>query len=90
MGSASRHMVFNICVKFHENKSRGFKVMERTRKLLTDKDRQTDTQKRKKLYNPWHTLYARGQSWQESNSADNSLKRNQGVTEKSQRKPNLI
>ena len=25
-------MVFNICVKFHENMSSGFKVMERTRK----------------------------------------------------------
>ena len=30
-------MVFNICVKFHENMSSGFKVMERTRKLLTHK-----------------------------------------------------
>ena len=30
-------MVFNVCVKFHENMSRGFKVMERTRKLLTHK-----------------------------------------------------
>ena len=27
----------NICVKFHENMSSGFKVMERTRKLLTHK-----------------------------------------------------
>ena len=32
MCSACRLMVFNICVKFHENMSRGFKVMERTRK----------------------------------------------------------
>ena len=28
---------FNVCVKFHENMSRGFKVMERTRKLLIHK-----------------------------------------------------
>ena len=27
-------MVPNVCVKFHENMSSGFKVMERTRKLL--------------------------------------------------------
>ena len=27
----------NICVKFHESMSRGFKVRERTRKLLTHK-----------------------------------------------------
>ena len=37
MCSARRLMVFNVCVKFHENMSRGFKVvMEGTRKLLTD------------------------------------------------------
>ena len=41
MCSARRLMVFNICVKFHENMPSGFKVMERTRKLLTD----THTQK---------------------------------------------
>ena len=35
--SARRLMVFNICVKFHENMSSSFKVMERTRKLLTHK-----------------------------------------------------
>ena len=34
--SARRIMVFNVCVKFHENMSSGFKVMKRTRKLLTD------------------------------------------------------
>ena len=28
--SAYHPMVFNICVKFHENMSSGFKVMERT------------------------------------------------------------
>ena len=30
-------MVFKVCVKFHENMSSGFKVMERTQKLLTHK-----------------------------------------------------
>ena len=28
-------MVFNVCVKFHENMSSSFKVMEQIRKLLT-------------------------------------------------------
>ena len=37
MCSACRLMVFNVCLKFHENMSSGFKVMERTRKLLTHK-----------------------------------------------------
>ena len=35
--SACRLMVFNVCVKVHENMSSCFKVMERTRKLLTHK-----------------------------------------------------
>ena len=35
--SARRLMLFNVCVKFHENMSSGFKVMERRRKLLTHK-----------------------------------------------------
>ena len=39
MFSARRLMVFNVCVKFHENMSSGYKVMERTRKLLTHKGR---------------------------------------------------
>ena len=45
----------NICVKFHENMSSSFKVMERTQKLLTD----THTQKN---YIPhcMHTSYAEG------------------------------
>ena len=30
MFSARRLMVFNICVKFHENMSKDFKLMERT------------------------------------------------------------
>ena len=33
MCSACRLMVFNVCVKFHENMSSGFKVMERAQKL---------------------------------------------------------
>ena len=32
MYSACCHMVFNVCVKFRENMSSGFKVMERTPK----------------------------------------------------------
>ena len=37
MCSARHLMVFNICVKFHENMSSCFKVMEQTRKSLTHK-----------------------------------------------------
>ena len=37
MCSACCLMVFNICVKFHENMSSGLTVMEQTRKLLTHK-----------------------------------------------------
>ena len=37
MCSARRLIVFNVCVKFHENVSSGLKVMERTRKLLTQR-----------------------------------------------------
>ena len=37
MCSARRLMVFNVCMTSHENMSSGFKVMERTRKLLTHK-----------------------------------------------------
>ena len=37
MFSVGRLMVFNICVKFHENMSSDFKLMERTRKLLTQR-----------------------------------------------------
>ena len=44
MCSARRFMMFNICVvvKFHENMSSGFKVMERTRKLLTERERERE------------------------------------------------
>ena len=34
MCSAHQFMVFNISVKFHENVSRGFKLMERTLKIV--------------------------------------------------------
>ena len=37
MCSARCLMILNICVKFQENMSRAFKVMERTQKLLTHK-----------------------------------------------------
>ena len=37
MRSACCLMVLNVCVKFHENMSSGFKVMERTPKLLAHK-----------------------------------------------------
>ena len=56
MCPARRLMVVNIYVKFHENMSSGFKVMERTRKLLTD----THREKTRKLYTPLHTSYAGG------------------------------
>ena len=45
--SARRLMVFNVCVRFHENMSSGFKIMERTRKIvntqraITQKSRKT-------------------------------------------------
>ena len=59
MCSACRPMVFNVCVKFHENMSSGFKVMERTRQLLTDT--QTHTQRKdENIIPPWHTSYAGG------------------------------
>ena len=35
MCSECHLMMFNICVKFYENMSSGFKVMEQTQKLLT-------------------------------------------------------
>ena len=37
MCSALSLMVLNICVKFHENMSSRFQVMERTKKLLSHK-----------------------------------------------------
>ena len=59
MCSARRLMVFNVCVKFHENMSMGFKVMERTRKLLTDTHTHTH-RKDENIIPPWHTSYAGG------------------------------
>ena len=57
MCSACRLMVFNICVKFHENMSSGFKVTEQTRKLLTD----THTHREKrKLHTPMAYFVCRG------------------------------
>ena len=64
MCSARRLMVFNVCVKFHENMSSGFKVMERTRKLLTDTHTHTythtHTEKRRKHYTPMAYFVCRG------------------------------
>ena len=37
LNSARCLMVFDVCVKFHENMSSSFKVMEWTRKFLTHK-----------------------------------------------------
>ena len=37
MSAACRLILFNICVRFHDNMSSGFKLMEQTRKLLTQK-----------------------------------------------------
>ena len=43
---SSRHlMVFNICVKFHENISSCFKLMEWTRKSLTHKGNKSKSRK---------------------------------------------
>ena len=55
MCPARRLMVFIVCVKFHENMSSGFKVMERTRKLFTDRHTHTHTQREKTK-----TLYPHG------------------------------
>ena len=45
MFSARCLMVFNICVKFHENMSGRFKLMERTQKLLTYKGNNSKSRK---------------------------------------------
>ena len=50
MCSACPLMVFYICVKFRENMSSGFKVMERTRKLLTEREREREREKTKTIY----------------------------------------
>ena len=58
MCSARYLMVFNIRVKFHENMSNSFKVMERTQTLLTDTH--TQREKTKTIIPLWHTSYAGG------------------------------
>ena len=58
MCSAHRLMVFNICVKFHETMSSGFKVMERARKLLTHTH--THTQRKDENYIPHCILHMQG------------------------------
>ena len=60
MCSARRFMVFNVCVKFHEIMSCGFKVMERTRKLLTDTHTHIHREKRRKHYTPMAYFVCRG------------------------------
>ena len=66
MCSACRLMVFNICVKFHENMSSSFKVMEQTQKLLPQREREREREKRERerkdenYIPPWHTSYAGG------------------------------
>ena len=50
MCSECHLMVFNICIKFHENMLSGFKVMELPQKLLTD------THTKDKPYTPLHCI----------------------------------
>ena len=52
MCSARRFVVFNVCMKFHETMSSGFKVMERTRKFFTEREREREREKRQNLYIP--------------------------------------
>ena len=56
MCSASRLMVFKVCVKFHENMSSGFKVMEWTRKLLTHKENNSKSRKSRVTVHVFCTL----------------------------------
>ena len=63
MHCACHLMVFNICVKFHENMSSSFKVMDQTQKLLTDTHTQSHIhrEKTKTIYPiALHISYARG------------------------------
>ena len=61
MCSACHLMVFNVCVKFHENMSSGFKLIDRTQKLLTDIHTHIHTEKTKTIYPiALHISYARG------------------------------
>ena len=45
MCSAGCLRMFNVCVKFHENMSSGFKIMEWTRKLLHTKGNNSKSRK---------------------------------------------
>ena len=45
MCSAPRLMIYNVCVKFHENMSSGYKIMERTQKLLTQRGNNSKSRK---------------------------------------------
>ena len=62
MCSARHLMVFNVCVKFHENVLSGYKVMERTRKLLTHTERKDENyiHPRHNYIPAWHTSHAGG------------------------------
>ena len=55
MCSACHLMVFNICVKFYENMSRGFQVMEQTQKLLTHTHTHTHTNTHTHTHTHTHT-----------------------------------
>ena len=57
---ARRLMVFNVCMKFHENMSSGIKVMERTQKLLTEREREREREKRRKHYTHMAYFVCRG------------------------------
>ena len=57
MCSACHLMVLNNCVKFQENMSSGFKVMERTQKLLTDTHTHTHTHRKDENYIPHCIAY---------------------------------
>ena len=54
--SAHPIIVLYICMTFHKNMSSRFRVMEQTRKLLTDRH----TEKRRKLYTPMAYFECRG------------------------------
>ena len=58
MCSAHRLMVFNVCVKFHENMSSGFKVMDTK---IVNRHTHTHTERKdENIIPPWHTSYAGG------------------------------
>ena len=53
-------MVFNICVKFHENMSSSFKVMEQTQKLLPQREREREREKKEREREKMKTIYPHG------------------------------